>query len=415
MKRRRLLGAALALTAGSCAGRDEREAELWFSYGGKNREVLLSLVNAFNQAHPDRRIAPIFQGDYFELLAKLRTAIAAGAAPAVTHVVGEIIPYLVEANVLERMDAFPALDGDLGLVPELTQTGLFASPEPKPVFALPFNRSTPIAYLNADAFDEAKLAPPTTWEELREAAKALTRGSGESQRFGFSCPIDWWFWVALVGQAGGEIIDGDGRTTLGGEAGVRALAFWQKLVFEDATMRIPTGRDYNAWQVTNEDFIRGRAAMIWTSTAFLRYIEDNAKFRVLTAPLPRDRRFAVPTGGTMFVMPRGVTAAKQEAASSFLRFMMEPAQANRFATETGYIPVSRAGTEQLEKDGFFAAHPNARVAIDQLSHAHPWPWGTEIFRLQREVVQPRLEAAVFGRQDPAAALAEARRAAEDDR
>ena len=46
------------------------------------------------------------------------------------------------------------------------------------------------------------------------------------------------------------------------------------------------------------DFLAGRVAMIWNSTAFLRYLEDNAKFEVGAAALPRDVRASVPTGGT---------------------------------------------------------------------------------------------------------------------
>ena len=76
----------------------------------------------------------------------------------------------------------------------------------------------------------------------------------------------------------------------------------------DRSMKPPPGRDYNAWQATNSDFLAGRVAMIWTSTAFLRYLEDNAPFAVGTAALPGDVRRSVPTGGTFFVMPRGLPA-----------------------------------------------------------------------------------------------------------
>jgi sn-glycerol 3-phosphate transport system substrate-binding protein len=232
-------------------------------------------------------------------------------------------------------------------------------------------------------------------------------------RWGFACPIDWWFWVALVGQAGGAVIGEDGTPTLGGEAGVRALELWQSLVYGERTMKPPPGRDYNAWQATNTDFLAGRAAMIWTSTAFLRYLETNAKFEVGAAPLPRDVRPSVPAGGTMFVMPKGASPGAQEAAGAFLRWMMLPAQANAWATRTGYIPVSRTGITMLEQQGYYREHPNDRVALDQLAHVAPWPWSPTLFRLQREVVQPRLEEAVLARRNARDALDEARRAAED--
>jgi len=88
---------------------------------------------------------------------------------------------------------------------------------------------------------------------------------------GLEVPINWWFWVAMVGQAGGRIVADDGTATLGGEAGEKALRFLQRLVHQDRVMRAPPGRDYNAWQAANQNFLAGRAAMTWTSTAYLRY------------------------------------------------------------------------------------------------------------------------------------------------
>ena len=390
------------------------EASLWFAYGGKNREVLLGLVDAFHQAQARYRIQAVYQGDYFEALAKLRTAMAAKAVPALTHVVGEVLPYLAEAGVLEPLDRLAA-GVDLGLVPEVAQAGAFVGGADRPLWGLPFNRSTPIAYYDKALFRALGLSPPTTWDELRHVARVAQKDGtgGAVDRWGFACPVDWWFWAALVGQAGGAVVDDDGTPTLGGEAGVEALEFWQTLVHRDRVMKPPPGRDYNAWQAANTDFLSGRAAMIWTSTAFLRYLETNAKFEVGAAPLPAFRRASVPTGGTLFVMPKGAHPAAQEAAFAFLRWMMEPAQANAWATRTGYIPVSRAGVAELSRQGYYRDHPNDRVAIDQLAHVAPWPWSKELFRLQREIVQPRLEEAVLARRDARAALDEARAAAKE--
>jgi sn-glycerol 3-phosphate transport system substrate-binding protein len=415
-----MVAASLA-TAGLSAGcwprrsakRDGRvEASLWFSYGGKNREVLLDLVQRFHEVQPRYRIQPVYQGDYFEGLAKLRTALYAGGAPALTHVVAEVVPYLVDAGALL---ALGDLEGarDLDLVPALAQERTWVGGDRRPLYALPFNRSTPIAYYNRAVFNRAGVRPPSTWAELREVARALTvRSSGGVTRWGFECPVDWWFWTALVGQAGGELIAPDGTPTLGAEAGVRALALWQDLVHQDRAMKPPPGRDYNAWQAANTDFLSGNAAMIWTSTAFLRYLGDNASFDVGAAELPGDVRRAVPTGGTFFVMPKSsVSDAEREAAWAFLRFMMEPEQANAWATRTGYMTVSRAGLNDLVASGYFASHPNDKVAVDQLAHAMPWPWSRELFRLQREAVQPRLEEAVLAGRDARAMLADATKAA----
>jgi len=413
MKRRAFLQ-ALAPLSFTCASwgcrretarKDGRTiATLWFSYGGKNREVLLDLVKRFNESQPRVLVEATFQGDYFEALAKLRTALAAKVAPTFSHVVGEVIPYLAEANVLEPLDGYEGAK-DIAFVPAVGQSGTYRTR--RPLVAIPFNRSTPIMYLNGAILEKEGLKPPVTWDELRDAARALTR-RGDDARWGYEVPISWWFWVAMVGQAGGTLMTEDGDPTLGGEAGEKALAFWQRLVHEDKVMRPPPGRDYNAWQATNQDFLAGQAAITWTSTAFLRYLEENARFPVIAAELPRDVRAAVPTGGTFFTVLRQAPREEKEAAWSFLRWMCEPDQTIEWATRTGYLPITEPAVRRLREAGYYAKHPNDEVALAQLAYAEPWPWAPELFRIQRDVVEPRLERAVAGREDPRAVMSEAR-------
>ncbi|HEX6767548.1 MAG TPA: extracellular solute-binding protein, partial [Polyangiaceae bacterium] len=336
--------------------------------------------------------------------------IAVGAAPTLSHVVIEVLPYLAEARVLEPLDRYPGAS-ELGLVKELSQAGAFAGGAERPLVGIPFNRSIPVMYLNARALEAERLEPPRTWNELLEAARRLTRRSAGSERWGYGVPISWWFWVAMVGQAGGNIVEPNGTATFGGRAGVKALAFWQRLVHEERVMRLPPGRDYNAWQVTNQDFIAGRTAMTWMSTAFLRYIEENARFPVVVAPLPGEVRRAVPTGGTLFVMLRSAPDAEKRAAWEFLRFMCAPEQAADWATRTGYLPVTEGATKRLRDSGFFAKHPNDAVAQAELPNVEPWPWAPNLFRIQRDVLEPRLEDAVVQHRAPEALLDEARKLA----
>jgi sn-glycerol 3-phosphate transport system substrate-binding protein len=369
------------------------------------------LVNRFNAAQRQHWIGAVYQGDYFEGLAKLRTAVAAKASPSLSHVVGEVVPYLAQARVLEPLDDYPGAR-DLDVIDALGQRGSWLGGGDQPLYTLPFNRSTPIAYLNGEVFAREGLMAPRTWIELRETARALTVvRSGRTLRYGFGCPIDWWFWAALVGQAGGQVVETDGTVSLGGAAGVEALQLWQALVGRDRSMKPPPGRDYNAWEQTNQDFISGRTAMIWTSTAFLKYLEQNARFEVVAAPLPAHRRRAVPTGGTHWVMLRSAALEQKQTAWEFLRFMHAPEQVIDWATSTGYMPVTRPAVERLERSGYYEKHPNDRVAFDQLSVAMPWPWSPELFRIQREIVQPRLESAVLSNRDAPSLLAEARRLA----
>lgn len=409
LARRSVLLAGAAASLGCSRLPEEAKGRVvvpfWFAYGGKNREVLLDLVRRYHASQRDVFIDAVFQGDYFEALAKVRTALAAGAAPPLTHVVGEVVPYLERAGVLEPLDAYPALRATR-FVRALAQEGAYADQSGRARVAVPFNRSTPIMFVNADLLERESVATPRTWTELHAAALRLTTRS--PVRWGFVVPVSWWFWVAMMGQAGGRLVDDAGALTLGGEAGEEALRFLQRLVHDDRVMRPPPGRDYNAWSAANQDFLSGRAALLWTSTAYVRYLEDNASFRVVAAPLPFHVRPSVPTGGTFFVIMKAAPAEKKAAAADFLAYMCRADAAADFATRTGYIPVSEPAIEKLRAEGYYARFPNDEVAVRQLEHVEPWPWSPALFRVQRDVVDPRLEDAVLRNLSPREVFAEAR-------
>ena len=377
----------------------------WYSYGGKNREVTESLIEKFNAQNPDVRIKGTYQGDYFDAVAKLRVSSRTSSRPVVTHVIGEALPQLWGAGVLE--DLTPYAKGDTGapvdltdFIPALTQDGYFDYGDQKvPLFALPFNRSTPICFYNKRMFKEAGLTPPTTWDELRSHAQKLTVRDGEDTPiWGFELAVDWWFWYGLLHQAGGTLLDPtQKKATFGGPEGKEALGLLIGMVNDDKTMRHPPGRDYNAWEVANTDFLNEKVAMIWTSTAFLAFFEENAKFEFGTAFLPGKVKKAVPTGGTFFVMMKESPEAEKKAGWRFLRWMSEPAQTAYWARNTGYMPVRKSALESEELRQFYKDNPDYRTAMDQLEYAVRFPFSPHLLEIQRKILQPNLEAPVVGR------------------
>ena len=112
-RRAALVGSALAAAGCTREPRDSRgrvRLRIWYTLGGRNREVFLEIVRRFHASQDQVVAEPVYQGDYFESLAKLRTAIAAKAAPALSHVVAEVVPYLARANTLESLNAMPQVE-----------------------------------------------------------------------------------------------------------------------------------------------------------------------------------------------------------------------------------------------------------------------------------------------------------------
>ena len=103
------------------------------------------------------------------------------------------------------------------------------------------SRSVPVLYYNKDRFKEAGLEEaPVTWDVLKADAKALT-GNGS---YGYSCPLDQWYYMSLVMNAGGTIFneteDGIG---FAGDPGTKPLYLWKEMI-ADVTMHVPSGQEY---------------------------------------------------------------------------------------------------------------------------------------------------------------------------
>lgn len=378
-------------------------ATFWYSYGGRNREVTENMIKQFNESQSKYRIKGSFQGDYFQAIAKVRAAIVTKSPPTIFHSIPEVLPNLYESGILENLEPYAKGDNPTDLkdfVPGLTQDGYFDYVGKKvPLFAIPFNRSTPILYYNKDMLEQKGVKVPTTWDELREAAAKLTVREGDDVKvWGFEQPLAWWFWLGMVYQAGGRLTNETGTEAAFAEEGAEALQFWVDMVNKHKVMKRPPGKDYNAWEVTNTDFINQKVAMIITSTAFLSYLTDNSSFKIGTAFLPKRQRFATPTGGTFFVMVKDAKPEQKEAGWAFIKWMAEPEQTTYWSQNTGYMPVRISAVESPKMKKFYQENPNYAVAYDQLQHAVRLPFTSVLYEIQREHVHPNLEGPVVGMQ-----------------
>jgi sn-glycerol 3-phosphate transport system substrate-binding protein len=394
--------AVVMLASSGVAAAQTIVAPFWYAFGGKNREVTEEHIKRFNESQSKYRIEGAFQGDYFQAIAKIRAASVTKTAPPIFHVVGEFLPNLWQAGLLENLEPYAKGPNGTDLndfLPAQSQHGYFdyLGKAPAPVFALPFFRSTPILYYNADMLAAKGVKPPATWDDLRAAAGKLTVREGtDVKTYGFEVPVDWWFWYAMLHQAGGALFTPDGRKAAFRDKGSEAVQYWIDLVHKEKTMKQPPGKDYSAWEVANTDFLNGRVAMIFTSTAFLNYITSNAKFKVGTAFLPGKAKSAVPTGGTFFVMMKDAPAPQKEAGWAFIKWMTDPAQTISLSKATGYMPIRTSAINGPEMQAFYKENPNYRVALDQLRHAQKFPFSPALFEVYREAVQPNLEAPVVG-------------------
>ena len=353
---------------------------VWHTRGsGANGEMIAASVKEFNEtigAEKGIVVEEVYQGGYVDCKSKIMNAIATGDQNEIPEVV-----------VLERAAGVPdfAIDGRLvDLTPYVEASGLdmdnfqqvllgFSYYEDQ-LISLPYIRSTPVMYYNKTMADAKGLTAPTTIDELIAFGKALTvvdDSINTTTTYGFYMPNDpAWFIANMVWQMDSALFSDDGTQVpcLSDGTLLKALTAWREWVDEGWCMIPPASGSIS------DMFLQGQIASIFESTGSMANIINNAEFEVGVCFLPTWGTPSAPTGGGNIALLKDNPQESIDAAWEFLNFLMSDEQVALNSVNTGYLPTTKTSVETDIIKSHWEAHPQFRVAFDQLSIGRELPW-----------------------------------------
>ncbi|MDA8052264.1 MAG: sn-glycerol-3-phosphate ABC transporter substrate-binding protein UgpB [Rhodospirillales bacterium] len=379
MKRRTLLtgSAALALTRPAFAAAPARIL-FWHAMNGQLGDVLNRLVDRFNKSQSAVAVDAVFKGGYPETLTAAIAAWRAGQAPNIVMVfdVGTATMIAAGPAVKYASDLFKETGVPLDptrYIPAVR--GYYSLPDGR-MGSMPFNSSTAVMWYNQDAFEKAGLdpeKPPATWPELVAAAKVLK----EKKVTEFAVTSSWPTWVHFEQFSAIHNVafatEADGFKGLGARLLVDSAPFVRNLqtlldMSKDGTFKY-AGRD----NIPDPVFYSGQAAIAFNSSASRGALVKTAKFRFADAFLPYHPEIikkpinSIIGGASLWTMTAPHrTAAEYKAVAEFLAFLGQPPQDAEWAAGTGYVPVTFAGSDLLEKQGYFAKNAGTKLPVLQL-------------------------------------------------
>jgi sn-glycerol 3-phosphate transport system substrate-binding protein len=397
-------GAAAMIAGASLPAAADVELTMYYpiAVGGPLTDVVDGLITGFEEENPGISVNAVYAGNYDETRVRAISAIQSGD-PAQLSVLFSIDVYeLLEQDLIVPFDEVVETDVERewldSFYPALMANGTVDGQ----VWGVPFQRSTIVLYYNKDMFEEAGLdpdAPPATWDEMVEAAKALRT----SDRFGIMVPstgYPYWMFQAFAIQNGMELMNEDGTETYFDDpAVVEALEFWRSLSVEHDVM--PEGTI--EWGTLRQAFVQGQTAMMWHTTGNLTAVRNEADFEFGVAMLPAKAQPGSPTGGGNFYLFRGASEEEQRAALELVKYMTAPERAAEWSIATGYVGISPASYETEALEAYAEEFPQAVVARDQLEYAVAEFSTYETGRV-REALSNAVQAALTGSQTPEEAL-----------
>lgn len=303
--------------------------------------LVKQMIPEFEKENPDIKVEYEYvSGTQME--EKLLTELAAGVGPDLWHVrdrsfltfqsVGAMAPVIPSAFGLNTSAEVAALY-DEGTTTAYTVDGL--------LYGIPKEHNIITLFYRMDHFEEVGLdpnAPPTTWDELVEYGKKLTKrdAKGRLLRAGFEWPDHssgkLTRFAALLYQAGGDFFSEDmSESIINSPAGLKAAQTW--------TAPIEAGICDPAF-VLADDFANGRVSMTTSGPYFpsdiatnYPHLEYGKHYAAARYPHIADGEEAAIFTGWAWVV--NSVSKNQEAAWKFIDFMSR--QPDRWLANTGFI------------------------------------------------------------------------------
>jgi multiple sugar transport system substrate-binding protein len=394
-----VLLAGLAGCGRSGGDGDRTTIRMWAM--GREGEVVGELARDFEQTHPDIHVI-VQQIPWSAAHEKLLTAHVGGSTPDIAQLGNTWVPEFAALHALEPLDARMATSTVAR--PESWSEGIWQTNVIDGVgYGVPWYVDTRVLFYRSDLLRDAGYAKmPESWNEWREALRAIRRKSGNKQ-FGVLLPTNEYTQPVLFGLQNGSTLlaDHDTRGAFSDSAFRDAFAFLLDLYQEQLAPPVSNNEIANMYQ----EFERGTFAMVitgpWNLGEFARRLPANLADDWATAPLPgptgKASGVSLAGGSSLVLFARG---KHKDAAWQFVEFLSAPEQQAKFWRLTGDLPAHR----EAWADSGLAADRRIAAFRDQLERVAPSPkvpeWESIGIRLQDWT-----ERAVRGAVSPDSALA----------
>ncbi len=376
-----LIGAlAVSTILSPLAAMAQTEVQFWHAFTGRLGELVAAQVEEFNASQSDYVVVQSHKGNYSETL---NAGIAAFRASEQPHIL-----MVFEVGTATMMSAKGATKPVFEVMAESGATfdpdayigavkGYYTTTDGD-MLSLPFNSSTPVLWVNRNAFEAAGVDPDTdlsTWQNVGETLDALKAGGSE-------CPLvtAWQSWIHLENFSAYHDVpfasqdNGfaglDTELQLNGEAQVAHLTAMGEWA-QDGKF-IYTGRRNEG----GANFRAGECALFTESSAGYAGIKAEAEFDFDVRPLPywegvgSGPQNTIIGGASLWVM-EGHEAEEYKGVGEFLAFLSSSDIQAQWHQDTGYLPITAEAGDATRAAGFYDENPGTDIAVIQMTANEP--------------------------------------------
>lgn len=378
------LTAAVAVLGGAAQAQDRIQFEYWYGLGGYLGDVVQQTCDRFNASQDSYEIKCVGQDGYATAVQNTIAAFRAGKHPTIVQAYDA-----GTADLMMSGEFYPVqqMMGDFGIDIDWSNyfpgiANYYASSKGE-LFSMPFNSSTPVMYYNADDFAAAGIdTPPATWEAFEAALRALE--AAQPERCHYAYEPSTWVDLEQFSMAHGIPVASrnNGYDGLDAEyvynttqhvAHMENIKRW----LDEGLLEIKTSQG----GINSRDaFAQNQCSIYFGSIASHATVHASAveglNWDVAMLPIYEgfERHNTVVGGASLWVLS-GKSEDEYRGAAEYLKFLATPDSEKFWSSNTGYIPVTKTGFQQLEDEGFYdeAPYKGREVALESLTYTEPGP------------------------------------------
>lgn len=383
-------GGTAATSAPATSGSAATTLTWWDYYSeGANSTAMQAQLKRYTDSHPNvtiQRTAIPFA----DLKQKLLQGAAAGALPDIVVIDNPDHSAFAALGVLEDLtDRVKAWGQDKAYFEGPWKSTTFQGKN----YGIPDNSNCLVLWYNTELTGPASVNPPTNWEELTSAAKALTKGDQFGLAVsGIKSEEGTFQWLPFLWESGADL------PTLNSDGGKAALQLWVDLV-KGGNMS-PGILGWTQQDVLAQFQNRKAAMMINGPWQIPTLKKDNPDLKWQVVTLPQNKQGASILGGENMAIVKG--GKNIDAAWELLVWTQTPDNLKLYLTEAGKLP----SRQDLANDAAWTGDPVLKVFIEQLKVAKPRAYGSKYPEISN-AIQEMMQAAISGQKPVDAAVADA--------
>ena len=207
-----------------------------------------------------------------------------------------------------------------------------------------------------------------------------------------------WRYLALLWQAGGELLNSDNtKPAFNSAAGRNSLQLLQDMAVKDKSVYLDNGNG-NYLNLFNS----GKIGMLWTGPWDLSSINKDVDYGVALLPGYNGNHETI--SGPDLWMAFNHTAARTKTTLAFMKWLTSPGVHMQYALATGNLPIRKSETQLPEYQDFLKKYPGNKVFVQNLDNVkHVRPNVASYGEISTAIGQ-MVQSVLIGKADPQEAL-----------